>query len=303
MTRTSVRPALFECSTCGRAVAEVAGPLHRVRHVGLGRRVGAAGSHGVGRGAAAGRAAQRADAHRRRRDRGRVAHRRPRSPSSTACSAAGWSRARSRSSAASRAWARAPCSCRRSGASPPAARAACSCAPRSRPRRSACAPTGSACSRPSCSSSRRRRCRPSSPRSRPLEPVVLAIDSIQAVHDPDAPGAAGFGRAGARLRAAARAARQGERHRDACSSATSPRTARSPGRGRSSTSSTPCLSFEGDRHHALRMLRALKHRFGATDELGLLEMTDDRAAARSTTRARCSSPIAGSARPARSSPR
>ena len=34
------------------------------------------------------------------------------------------------------------------------------------------------------------------------------------------------------------------------------------------------LSFEGDRHHALRMLRALKHRFGATDELGLMEMTE-----------------------------
>src|SRR5205814_898967 len=31
------------------------------------------------------------------------------------------------------------------------------------------------------------------------------------------------------------------------------------------------LSFEGDRHHGLRMLRALKHRFGATDELGLME--------------------------------
>jgi len=32
------------------------------------------------------------------------------------------------------------------------------------------------------------------------------------------------------------------------------------------------LSFEGDRHHALRMLRATKHRFGPTDELGLFEM-------------------------------
>jgi DNA repair protein RadA/Sms len=32
------------------------------------------------------------------------------------------------------------------------------------------------------------------------------------------------------------------------------------------------LSFEGDRHHALRVLRALKHRYGATDELGLFEM-------------------------------
>lgn len=33
------------------------------------------------------------------------------------------------------------------------------------------------------------------------------------------------------------------------------------------------LSFEGERHHAFRMLRAMKHRFGATGELGLFEMT------------------------------
>jgi DNA repair protein RadA/Sms len=33
------------------------------------------------------------------------------------------------------------------------------------------------------------------------------------------------------------------------------------------------LSFEGDRHHALRILRAMKHRFGSTNELGLFEMT------------------------------
>jgi DNA repair protein RadA/Sms len=32
------------------------------------------------------------------------------------------------------------------------------------------------------------------------------------------------------------------------------------------------LSFEGDRHHALRLLRAAKHRFGGTSELGLFEM-------------------------------
>lgn len=34
------------------------------------------------------------------------------------------------------------------------------------------------------------------------------------------------------------------------------------------------LSFEGERHHALRMLRAVKHRYGSTDELGLFAMTD-----------------------------
>jgi DNA repair protein RadA/Sms len=35
------------------------------------------------------------------------------------------------------------------------------------------------------------------------------------------------------------------------------------------------LAFDGDRDHALRMLRAVKHRFGSTDELGLFEMGDD----------------------------
>jgi DNA repair protein RadA/Sms len=34
------------------------------------------------------------------------------------------------------------------------------------------------------------------------------------------------------------------------------------------------LEFEGDRHHDLRMLRAVKHRFGATDEVGVMEMTE-----------------------------
>jgi DNA repair protein RadA/Sms len=34
------------------------------------------------------------------------------------------------------------------------------------------------------------------------------------------------------------------------------------------------LSFEGDRHHALRLLRAVKHRFGSTAELGLFEMAE-----------------------------
>src|ERR1700739_131778 len=33
------------------------------------------------------------------------------------------------------------------------------------------------------------------------------------------------------------------------------------------------LSFEGDGAHAFRLLRALKNRFGATDEVGVFEMT------------------------------
>ncbi|MEY4223809.1 MAG: repair protein RadA [Actinomycetota bacterium] len=34
------------------------------------------------------------------------------------------------------------------------------------------------------------------------------------------------------------------------------------------------LQFEGERHHALRLLRASKHRFGPTTELGLFEMIE-----------------------------
>jgi len=34
------------------------------------------------------------------------------------------------------------------------------------------------------------------------------------------------------------------------------------------------LAFEGERHHALRLLRATKHRFGPTAELGLFEMRE-----------------------------
>jgi DNA repair protein RadA/Sms len=35
------------------------------------------------------------------------------------------------------------------------------------------------------------------------------------------------------------------------------------------------LELTGDRHHALRMLRVVKHRFGRTDEVGLFEMRAD----------------------------
>ena len=35
------------------------------------------------------------------------------------------------------------------------------------------------------------------------------------------------------------------------------------------------LTFEGDRHHSLRFLRAVKHRFGSTRALGVFEMASD----------------------------
>src|SRR3546814_14136348 len=35
------------------------------------------------------------------------------------------------------------------------------------------------------------------------------------------------------------------------------------------------LTFEGDRGHHFRILRAVKNRFGPTDEIGVFEMTDE----------------------------
>jgi len=35
------------------------------------------------------------------------------------------------------------------------------------------------------------------------------------------------------------------------------------------------IEFEGDRHHGLRILRATKHRFGPTSEVGLMQMNQD----------------------------
>ncbi len=104
------------------------------------------------------------------------------------------------------------------------------------------------------------------------EPAVIAVDSIQAVHDPDAPGAPGSVtqvRDGAH-RLVRLAKEQGIAtllvgHVTKDGALAGPRALEHV--------VDTVLSFEGDRHHALRMLRALKHRFGATDELGLLEMT------------------------------
>ncbi len=105
-----------------------------------------------------------------------------------------------------------------------------------------------------------------------LRPDVIAIDSIQAVHDPDAPG--GPGSVGQVRDGAQRVQRLAKElgiatlmigHVTKDGSLAGPRTLEHV--------VDTVLSFEGDRHHALRILRALKHRFGPTDELGLMEMT------------------------------
>ena len=104
-----------------------------------------------------------------------------------------------------------------------------------------------------------------------VKPTLVVVDSIQAISDPDLPSAPG---SVTQVRACA--------HR---------LTAEAKARGvpvvlvghvtKEGGLAGPrvlehvvdtVLSFEGDRHHALRLLRAVKHRFGATDELGVFEM-------------------------------
>ncbi len=102
--------------------------------------------------------------------------------------------------------------------------------------------------------------------------MVLAIDSIQAVHDPDAPGAAG---SVSQVRECAQELVRIAKEHDIATFLVGHVTKDGALAGPRALEHVvdTVLSFEGDRHHALRMLRALKHRFGATDELGLMEMT------------------------------
>jgi DNA repair protein RadA/Sms len=105
-----------------------------------------------------------------------------------------------------------------------------------------------------------------------LEPAVLAIDSIQAVHDPDGSGVPG---SVTQVRDCAQELVRVAKENDIATLLVGHVTKDGGLAGPRALEHVvdTVLSFEGDRHHALRMLRALKHRFGATDELGLMEMT------------------------------
>jgi len=102
-------------------------------------------------------------------------------------------------------------------------------------------------------------------------PDVVAIDSIQTVRHPGVAGSAG---SAAQVRAAAEACIRAARgvgaalvlvgHVTKDGTLAGPRTLEHL--------VDTVLTFEGDRHHALRFLRAIKHRHGPTRELGVLEM-------------------------------
>ena len=107
-----------------------------------------------------------------------------------------------------------------------------------------------------------------------VKPDVLVVDSIQTVYDPElgsAPGSV------AQVRECAHQLVRAAKARDLSTilvgHVTKEGTLAGP-RVLEHVVDT-VLSFEGERHHALRLLRAVKHRFGPTGELGLFEMADD----------------------------
>jgi DNA repair protein RadA/Sms len=102
-------------------------------------------------------------------------------------------------------------------------------------------------------------------------PDVVAVDSVQSVHDPDlgsAPGSV------AQVRECAHQLVRLAKERAVATVVVGHVTKDGALAGPRLLEHVidTVLSFEGDRHHALRLLRAVKHRFGATGELGLFEM-------------------------------
>jgi DNA repair protein RadA/Sms len=104
-----------------------------------------------------------------------------------------------------------------------------------------------------------------------VEPDVLVVDSIQTIHDAalgSAPGSV------VQVQACAQALVEVAKQRDVSvvlvGHVTKDGSLAGP-RALEHLVDT-VLSFEGERHHALRLLRAVKHRYGATGELGLFEM-------------------------------
>jgi DNA repair protein RadA/Sms len=107
-----------------------------------------------------------------------------------------------------------------------------------------------------------------------LDPAMLVVDSIQTVRDPSMSSAAGsVGQVRECAGALVRLAKARDLAMVLVGHVTKDGNLAGP-RVLEHLVDT-VLAFEGDRHHALRLLRASKHRFGSTEELGVFEMTGD----------------------------
>ncbi len=104
-------------------------------------------------------------------------------------------------------------------------------------------------------------------------PDVVAVDSIQTVFDPEVGGAPGsVGQVRECAHRLVRVAKERSMATVLVGHVTKDGSLAGP-RALEHVVDT-VLAFEGDRHHSLRMLHALKHRFGTTNELGVFEMNE-----------------------------
>ena len=108
---------------------------------------------------------------------------------------------------------------------------------------------------------------------RDTAPVLVVVDSVQAVTDPGTPGAPGsLGQVRACTDMVVHLAKLHRVPFVLVGHVTKDGTLAGPRTLEHLVDTV--LSVEGDRHHALRTVRAAKHRFGPTGELGLFEMND-----------------------------
>jgi DNA repair protein RadA/Sms len=106
-----------------------------------------------------------------------------------------------------------------------------------------------------------------------LEPDVLAVDSVQTLTDVDLPAAPGsISQVTECTNRLVRLAKERAMATVLVGHVTKEGTLAGPRVLEHAVDTV--LSFDGDRHHALRLLRAVKHRFGATGEIGLFEMDE-----------------------------
>ncbi len=106
-------------------------------------------------------------------------------------------------------------------------------------------------------------------------PALLIIDSIQTMHSRPDRRRARHGEPGPRLGAGTDPLRQAGRHGAGAGRPCHQGRQPSPGRACLSIWSTRCSRFEGERSHQYRILRAIKNRFGGTDEIGVFAMAEE----------------------------
>src|SRR5581483_3886627 len=104
-----------------------------------------------------------------------------------------------------------------------------------------------------------------------VRPALVVIDSIQTLHDPDLGSAPG---STVQVRECAHRLVREAKARDTAVVLVGHVTKEGDLAGPRVLEHVvdTVLCFEGERHHALRLLRAAKHRFGSTADLGLFEM-------------------------------